>query len=274
MYPVLIGSRALKVWNPDMNLKDSTDWDVISYKNHEGCEIHNPDFLNNKEMCGYRTSVQVELPDGSKAFVMSMLGLAIIKRSHLWRDLSFDKHITMYHKFGLSAVLDEVLNHLTVKNIVSNDLYERTKLTKEAFPQGNPNLMQTKEDFFDDAVKKKFDHDYLHELVAFYDKPLYTRMLRTQELAWCEKDKWDCFTHEDKIRCIAEESFVIAIERFMIPSNWSYSSKLAYFKAVKKVCTTLCSGWFRNYAIDYFPEVISMYNQELFLKVKSILEKE
>lgn len=273
MQPLLIGSRALQHWKPDLKLKHTADWDVISYKNHEGCEIHCPDFLNNKEMCRYRTSCQVKLPDGSRAFVMSMLGLAIIKRSHLWRDLSFDKHITMYHKFGLNTVLNEVLSNLAVKNIVSNDLYERTKLTREAFPQGNPNLMQTKEDFFDDAVTKKYDHDYLHELVAFYDKPLYTRMLRSQEFAWCEKDKWNSFTHEDKVKCVAEETFVIALERFMIPSNWKQPGKLSYMKALKKVCTTLCSGWFRNFAIDNYPEILLQYNQSLLDKVKSNLKE-
>lgn len=269
MYPVLIGSRALNYWNPELKINESTDYDVISYTAHAGCEVHNPDFLNNKEICKYRTSKQVELPDGRKAFVMSMLGLAIIKRSHLWRDLSFDKHITMYHKYNLGKALKECLD----KKIVVSDLTLRTTLTQQEFPQGNPNLMQSKEDFFDDAVAKKYEHDYLHELVAFYDKPLYTRMLRSQELAWCEKDKWLNFTHEDKVKCIAEETFVIALERFMIPNNWKHPSKLAYMKALKKVCTTLCSGWFRDYAINYYPEILLQYNQALFDKVKSNLKE-
>lgn len=269
MYPVLIGSRALNYWNPKLQINESTDWDVISYNSHEGCEFHSPFLLNNKEMTGYATKEEVTLPDGSKARVMSMLGLAIIKRSHLWRDLSFDKHITMYHKYGLSTALEESLD----KKIVFSDLTLRTMLTHQEFPQGNPNLMQTKEDFFDDAVVKKYDHDYLHELVAFYDKPLYTRMLRTQELAWCEKDKWNSFTQEDKVKCVAEETFVIALERFMIPSNWKHPGKLAYMKALKKVCTTLCSGWFRCYSIDHYPEILLQYNQSLLDKVKSNLKE-
>ena len=47
---------------------------------------------------------------------------------------------------------------------------------------------------------------------------------------------------------------VIALERFVIPGK--LNPKLAYLKAVEKICTTLTSGWFRDFAIDNWPEVI------------------
>lgn len=268
MQSVLIGSRALAYWNPEMKLTAGTDWDVISVTNHEGCEVHNPDFLNNKAMMDYCSNKTVKLPDGLTAKVMYPLGLAIIKRSHLWRDLSFDKHITMYHKFGLSDLMKEFSEIV----IVQKDLQNRTDMTRKAFPQRNPNLMQTKEEFFNDAVTKKYDHDYLHELVAFYNEPLYIKMLKSQELAWCEKSKWDCFTHEDQLKCVAEETYVIAIERFMIPTQWKHPAKLAYMKALKKVCTTLTSGWFRDKAIDYYPEIVNIYDKDKFTMVQSKLQ--
>lgn len=269
---VLIGSRALAFWNPSLKLSEDTDWDVItdSYvpMEHPLIEWHSADFLNNRDMMEYSSCCHVELPDGTVANVMNRMGLAIIKRSHLWRDLSFNKHITHYHKFGLRKQFDGWSPH-----IVFTDLEVRTKLTKEAFPQGNPNLMQTKKDFFDDAVAKKYDHDYLHELVAFYEKPLYNNLLRNPDLAWCDEDKWNLLSHEDQVKCVAEETFVISIERFMVPNDWDYPSKLAYMKALRKVCTTLCSGWFRDFAIDYYPEVLSMYNHEVFNKVKGVLHE-
>ena len=268
MQSVLIGSRALAYWNPALEIKPETDWDVISYDFHEGCEVHHPDFLNNKEMMQYSTSSLVDLPDGNSARVMSLLGLAIIKRSHLWRDLSFDKHITMYHKFGLADYLEE----FGKTDIVQKDLQTRTDMTRKAFPQRNPNLMQTKEDFFDDAVTKKYDHDYLHELFAYYDKPLYTRMLKDNNLAWCSKHQWETFTHEDQLLCVAEEAYVIATERFLIPNDWKYNSKLAYLKALKKICTTLTSGWFRDKAIDYYPDLVNLYDQKKFSVVQFALQ--
>lgn len=269
MMPVLIGSRALQYWNPTLKLKDDADWDVISFKQHSGCEVHDPLFLNNMDMTDYALGHNIIiLPDKTKALVMSPTGLAIIKRSHLHRDLNFDRHITMFHKFGLSEILKEK-SHSSIANA---DLQERIRLTKEAFPQRNPNLMQSKEDFFDDFVTRKYDHDYLHELVAFYDKPLYVSLLRDEKLAWCEQEKWYNLSHKDKVKCVAEETFVIAIERFMVPNNWNYPSKLAYIKALRKVCTTLCSGLFRDFAIDLYPEVMAEYRNSVFVNVKSKLE--
>ena len=268
MNSVLIGSRALVHWEPELKIKPDTDWDVISYDYHEGCEMHHPDHLNNLKMMDYATGESVSLPDGTKALIMSPVGLAIIKRSHLWRDLGFQKHITMYHKYGLHDTLQEAIGRF---DIVLKDLNERTNLTRQAYPQRNPNLMQTKDDFFDDAVTKKYDHDYLHELFAYYDKPLYTRMLTDEKLAWCSKSQWETFTHEDQLRCVAEETYVIAAERFMIPKNWNYSTKLAYIKALDKVCTTLTSGWFRDKAIDYYPEIVNLYDDRRFSVVQSLL---
>ena len=131
--------------------------------------------------------------------------------------------------------------------------------------------MQSKTDFFDDAVKKIYDHDYLHTLVAFDSVPIYVKMLRDPSLAWCEKSVWDTFTDSEKTRCVAEETYVIAIERFMVPSNWKTPAKLAYMKALNKVCTTLCSGWFRDWAIDHYPDVLELFSHQKFSGVKQEL---
>lgn len=270
MKPILIGSRALAVWDSNLKIKASTDWDVISDAPIEGCEFHDVNFLNNRIFDGYAIDSNIRLPNGDTAKVLSPIGLAIVKRSHLWRDLSFDKHITHYHKHGLA----DQIKLFSDSRLVVYDLEKRITLTKKEFPQGNPNLMQTKEDFFNDAVEKKYDHDYLHELVAFYQKPLYTKLLRDNSLAWCDLDKWNKLSHEDQVKCVAEETLVIAMERFMIPNNWNYPSKLAFMKALKKVCTTLTSGWFRDKAIDSYPEVMLQYNDFIFNKVESVLTKQ
>ena len=258
---VLIGSRALAYWSKSFKPSNDADWDIISEAPIEGAEWHNPEHLNNNEVQRWTTpQYSIEFA-GEMVYVALPSVLAAIKRSHLWRDLSFQKHITMYHRH-LAGSISVHLNSF---------LEERTRLTHEAYPQGNPNLMQTKEEFFDDAVKKKYDHDHLHELVAYYDKPLYTRLQPDSALAWCSKDLWYNLMHEDKIKCIAEEAHVIAMERMMIPNEWEYPAKKAYIKAVDKVCTTLCSGWFRDYAIDHYPEVMRHFSQSKFNHVKKEL---
>ena len=151
---ILIGSRALKYWYPDFPLRDDADWDVIAPKgkNLEGfrVEVHSYDHLNNSRIGWWTGSIDhVQLPNGEYAFVPSLNILAAIKRSHLWRDYQWDKHITHYNKY-LRQHLDDS---------VQDFLKERIRLTKEAYPQGNPNLNQSNEDFFDDAVEKVYDHD-------------------------------------------------------------------------------------------------------------------
>ena len=269
MYPVLIGSRALHYWRPDRKITPDTDWDVISFGAHKGCEIHNPHFLNNLAMTGYASSNVVELPDGKQARVMTMLGLAIIKRSHLWRDLSFQKHITDFHKFGLAEALESSLNR---HDIGEEDLKERTELTMKAFPQRHPNLNVPVEVFFDDAVIKTYPHDLLHELFAYGQKPVYTLMQPDPTKAWCSKEMWNDLMYLLKLHAVCEETMVIATERFLIPRNWNFSCKRAYFKALDKVCTTLCSGFFRDFAIDNYNLVVDYFEEERFRKVQRTLK--
>jgi len=290
MRNLLIGSRALKYWFPEMEIKDSTDFDIISNRpiNASGIiqyaikkdnriieqrtveshiEWHDRWLLNNDDLSIYTNdSAFIEI-QGIRCHVVTPIGLSIIKRSHLWRDIKWNKHITHYHKY-----LKEFTQYYT-----DNDrriLAERTAMTMKEYPQGNPNLMQSKEDFFDDAVAKKFDHDYLHELYAHYDKPLYTRLLRQANLAWCEESKWLQLSHEDKLKCIQEEVYVIATERYLVRNDWKYPAKKAYMQALQKVCTTLCSGWFRDYSIDYYPELVQGFDESKVEKVKQVLIKQ
>jgi hypothetical protein len=262
---LLIGSRALNFWCPEHKINTNTDWDIISDYQIDGSEFHDRKFLNNSEFEKYASSETVMFND-QKIHVVNMIGLTIIKRSHLWRDLSFDKHITHYHK--------HLVQHRSKFTIQDEQvLQERVKLTKQEFPQGNPKLNQTVDEFFDDAVTKKYNHDYLHEILAFYDKPLYTKLQHDDSSAWCEKSLWDNLSHEDKLKCISEETYVIATERFMIPKAWNYPAKLAYIKSLNKVSTTLCSGWFRDYAIDHYSEIMNLFNIEKFNNTKNTLKE-
>lgn len=263
---VLIGSRALSYWNDHLPFENQKDWDIISDNNVDGCDTQSLSMVNNKDMLKYATDSVVRLPDGNSAFVMSKLGLAIIKRSHLWRDFKFESHVAQFHKQGLADCL-----RANMTDVVLRDLKQRTEMTMRLYPQANPNLMQSKEAFFDDAVRKVYDHDYLHELYAHYDKPLYTQLLREEGNAWCEKDKWLLLSHDDKLKCIQEEAYVIATERFLVRNNWDYPMKLAYLKALGKICTTLCSGYFRNYSIDHYPELVQNYNESKIQQVKQKL---
>ena len=130
-----------------------------------------------------------------------------------------------------------------------------------------PALNKTVKEFFgqsNDYVKSFFVHDHIHQVMSHYDKPMYSRMQPDPEKAWCSKSMWNDFPFEDKCKCILEESMVIALERRIIPMLFGgdkfYSSKEAFDWAFMRVCTTLCSGWFRQFATDNYFRIIEYYN--------------
>ncbi len=265
MKNLLIGSRALAYWNTSVKLSPSSDWDIISAEQIEGAEWHDPNFLNNAELERFTSNARIYF-NGHELYVVNPWGLSVVKRSHLWRDLSFQKHVTHYHKYLTNFKRQNYTNE------TEKFLQERIALTMKAFPQGHPSLKKSVDEFFDDYVEKKYNHDYLHELVAYEFKPLYTRLQRDSSSAWCERELWDKFTDLEKIMCVAEETQVIAIERFLVPKDWNYSVKHAYLRALDKVCTTLCSGWFRDFAIDYYPEVMELCDTMKFENIRKELE--
>lgn len=265
MKNLLIGSRALAHWNhSQFQVKTETDWDVISDHPLDGTEWHDPKLLLNSEIEQWASNHVVSTPAGDLLYVVLPIGLALIKRSHLWRDLSFGKHITHYNKY-LKVHLDNANEHEL------DYLKRRTEETKKLYPAYSPNLNQSVQDFFDDGVKKKYEHDYLHKLFAYTDVPMYTRLQTDPSKAWCKKELWDGLTLIEKNQCVAEECYVIAAERYMIPANWEFNHKIAYNRALEKVCTTLCSGYFRDHAIEHFPDILTMLDANKFNKVREQL---
>lgn len=261
----LIGSRALALQDPLFKLKDNRDIDVISDEPIPGFEFHDRRFLNNDSFDNYALNTPIII-NNVELYPINLKGLAIIKRSHLWRDLKFDRHIGVYHRF--------LSKHLSNMNDIDTELLnDRIQLSYKEFNDYRPiSLRKTVKDFFDDAVTKKYDHDYLHELMAFYNKPLYTQLQYYSSMAWCEKELWDKLSYEDKCKCVAEETYVISLERFLIPSDWNYYNKLAFIKSLHKVCTTLTSGWFRDFAIDNYPSIINMFSEDKINQVQQILK--
>lgn len=276
---MLIGSRAIAHWNKDFKVKPNSDWDIIDYPDvreaeyreqlcipdDDRIEWHSP---SPSETLGYN-NLQMVRNFQDESLVCTPYGLAVIYRSHLHRDWNWDGHIAKYHKFVL-PFLSEYQQGIVLREPI---LRERITLTKKAFPQGNPNLNKSNDEFFDDPVKKVYDHDFLHELYAYEDRPMFEKLKHPEKvnLAWCAKDLWEQLTKEQQLQCVAEETYVIATERFMVPNSWNFNTKQAYYLALKKVCTTLTSGWFRDFAIDNFPALYELYDLEKFLSVKLAL---
>ena len=268
---LLIGSRALDFWKTGkIDHESDKDWDFILTRKEgvpkyvSGSDSIDPQWA---DVCMNHYALENFASDKELwkgASICSMEGLAAIKRSHLWRDHDFNKHIAIYH------------NDLKPYYNPKHDEFVRTraKLIQDDIKQRHPKLNKTNEDFFDDAVDKVYDHDTLHELVAYGSKPLYTylKYQGREGSAWCEKDLWDKFSHTDKIHCVAEEVYVIATERFLVPKDWEGSVRVAFMESLRKVCTTLTSGWFRDFAIDNYPDIVLLFNNQKFMDIKEKLK--
>lgn len=286
--PILIGSRAMDYWNGGTIFDRDTDWDFICSKDmfeimkqrskerpfahmteDPKLEWHDPDHLNNGELYdNYKGRCGVETVGLWGAILIAPPRmLYVLKRSHAWRHRNHEKTLTHLWKGGLHK-------HKPLPRSFDDDLLtKRIKLTKEAYPQGNPNLNQSVEDFFDDPVKKIYEHDWLHELYAFDGVPMYTKLQPDPSKAWCAKDLWDALPHDNKVYCVQEETYVIATERFLVPTGYKFPAKLAYLKSLNKVCTTLCSGWFRDFAIDNYGTILEGFDQNVVNRVREEIQQ-
>lgn len=112
---------------------------------------------------------------------------------------------------------------------------------------------QDSESFFDDAVQRKYIHDDIHEAVAAGGSPMYFKILKDDSgTVMTSKAKFNALTDEEKEILVREEVWVTAIERYLVPSDFTHSFGLAYLKSLKKLATTMSSGWFKMWIIDNF----------------------
>lgn len=191
-----------------------------------------------------------------------MSTLYSIKLGHIHfpvSQLKFTKHINDLTLLGALLSRNDKLEHLTKKHYV--DTEQRLGKLK------TPGLSMKPSRFFDQSDKhviRWFDHDDIHRVVAKKEKPMYSYMQQDPDLAQCSKALWLKFPTLDKIQCVLEEAYVIALERKIIPMIFggaSYcDSETAFDWALWRICTNLCSGWFRRFAIDYYAEIMAYHN--------------
>jgi hypothetical protein len=265
----LCGSQALNYYK-GIEFDDTKDYDIVASEEQVNnynlsfdgkdqikygkIEFINENLLNNKELANLVGFYCADIPDIGIINILTRHGLYIMKRSHLFRPLKFARHMMQFQEIKrLCQPLKK--NHLSL-------LRDRISLTKQKFGDRVPKLNKTNEEFFDDKVTKYYIHDDLHKVVAYTtNSPIYERLKVDSTLAKCEKDLWYKLSNEDKINCVREEGYVIALERFIIPKlengEKHMSQEMAFDKALEKICTTLTSGYFRAFAIDYWSEIRS-----------------
>ena len=131
---------------------------------------------------------------------------------------------------------------------------------KETYNYSHPNLDVKSKDFFKgDEVPYVYDHDPIHEAVAVLGVPAYKSYMKDDSEVMTSKEKF--FEQENHIRLLGvyEESCVLALERSQIPFNFEVPARQSFVMALSKVCTSITSGWFREYAYENFHVVMKFY---------------
>lgn len=133
---------------------------------------------------------------------------------------------------------------------------------KETYTYSHPNLDVKSKDFFKgDEVPYVYDHDTLHEAVAVLGVPAYKSYMKDGSEVMTSKEKF--FAQEEHIRILGvyEEACVLALERSQIPFNFEIAPRQSFVMALSKVCTSITSGWFREYAWENWNLVMKFYEK-------------
>lgn len=131
------------------------------------------------------------------------------------------------------------------------DAYDRLfKVWTEVHGAKKVNLKKPVAEFFIDAVRRKHDHEQLHELLAFNDRPMHERLRPDNLSVWCDAGLFNALSAEQQFQTALEELLVVAVERFDLDST---STPIDILKAVNgayhQLVTSMTTGWFARFLI-------------------------
>tara|TARA_Y100001973_G_scaffold2399_1_gene3569 strand:+ start:716 stop:1618 length:903 start_codon:yes stop_codon:yes gene_type:complete len=139
---------------------------------------------------------------------------------------------------------------------------------KETYVYNHPKLDVTKEQFFaGDGVNYVYDHDSIHLTQAAYADdsggmmPAYTFYMRDGSEVMTSKEKFFAIPERFRLLGVYEETCVLALERSQIPNDFKIDPRKSFEIALMKVCTSITSGWFREYAWENYNKVVALYEQ-------------
>jgi hypothetical protein len=186
------------------------------------------------------------LGDGSETRFATLDELYTIKHSHAYWELpngSWSKHMTdMLRLEDAGAELIPELHDLLYSIWVDRHGAKRVDLDMDAA------------EFFDDGVRRKYDHDSVHVSVAYGDRPMYERFLKAPPSVMIDMPKVWAASLEDQIRLFREEVYATALERIVIPKDYRCSPRAAYAWALRRTITSLTKGRSARFIVANYRE--------------------
>jgi hypothetical protein len=143
---------------------------------------------------------------------------------------------------------------------------------KETYLYNHPRLNTDKATFFsDDAINYVYDHDTIHESVALNDRPAYRYYQKDGSEVQTDREKFFSLPRHIQLSGVVEEAAVLAIERSLVPHPGVKTPKEAWGFALSKVCTSITSGWFREFAFENIFDVLKLYPHNYWEKFQQDL---
>lgn len=177
--------------------------------------------------------------------------LYLLKMSHRYKKNSPHFHKTMSDIHFLRSI--GAVIPLELKGVLK-------QREKETYNYSHPNLDVKSKDFFKgDEVPYVYDHDSIHRAIAILEEPAYMKYMKDGSEVMTSKEKF--FAQEKHIQLLGvyEESCVLALERSQIPFGDSVTPRQSFLMALSKVCTSITSGWFREFAWENHNTIAKFY---------------
>lgn len=147
--------------------------------------------------------------------------------------------------------------------IIDSDWFKQRE--EQTYTYKHPKLDVSKQEFFTDDVPYVFNHDDLHEVVKLGGKPAYTHYLKDGSEVMTCKDKFFSVSEEIRLHGVYEEAAVLGLERAIIPfsvgKEGGPTPRQSFLKALEKVCTSITSGYFRQYGWESYDKVVALYEE-------------
>jgi hypothetical protein len=279
---ILIGSRALAIRAPSILKRKPQDFDFICTKEEFDVWLEtNYSKIGVKKTYQENPTKMIVEGDSNCEFELIQPGAS----SELFHNLVMQDNKTIQiPTFGSIPNLDLLFtlksSHKYLKNsphfwknLLDYHMMKRVGATirpeykeflklreKETYTYLHPKLNVNKDNFFkDDAITYVYDHDTIHESVARFGKPAYLNYMKDGAEVHSDKSKFFACSREIQLAGVLEEAAVLAIERSLVPHPGVWTPEYAWRFALSKVCTSITSGWFREFAYENAFHVLKLY---------------
>lgn len=229
----LIGSRRIKELYPDFprNTELSDADYLVEDKNlpkSSGREYHVIPPLQNYEITGDV--------------------LLTLKLSHVYWNYNRPKHL-----FDINFLKEQGCAEIPE---LFNELFEFWQ--KKHGKRSMPDFRKGYDDFFDDLVTHKINHDDIHH--AINPDPMFKKILKGDGTVDVCEDRFNALSYQDKLLVIQEECMVLVFERYYIMGIFEKHYKIYYNEMLTKLLANLSPLWMAKFIALNHKQLLTIKN--------------